>query len=203
MATTTQRYLPTNFTVLGTGIAWASGQAAVSGSVSDWATSIVPSGQKSRTLVFGGFNIDIPATHGIVGMRAYVTGNVDSTIGNAAFFNFSLYDGANTSFLGTSQQKQLVPLSFDGSFVGTASTHAIAPSDNVWGTHISLTNSLVASTGFAIAVSGNYYPSGGFPANTGTFRIASVALEVDTQPIAIRRTGGSTIYRLGGSTISQ
>jgi hypothetical protein len=110
---------------------------------------------------------------------------------------FSLHDGTNN--IGDVNNKAFTPISFDGGFSALGSAHAIAPTNVFWGTNLSLTNTLLATSGFGVAVSGFYRPAGGFPENTGTFRIASVALELDYQPIAVVRKGGSTISRLGGT----
>lgn len=202
MATTTQRYFPTAFTVIANDITWASGQAAVSGSVADWATANIPSGQTADALIFRDFDISIPAGNGITAVRCFVTGAVYAGEGDELTMTSQLYsDGAvigNASIENWSSAG-----SFTGTFNIAAARHTITGSDNYWGTNVALTNAILAASGFGLKMEGRFIQGGQFPSNTGVARIASVALEVDYEPIAMRRNGGSTIYRLGGSTIKQ
>lgn len=205
MSITTQRYLPQAFSAPTGTFAWTSGQALVSGSLADWSTCIVASGVTSNAIILRDFSIAIPDGKGVVEIRVATTGTVNGGAGDYGQLFFQLYDGS--AVIGTSLRDTLPGATFTtGVFNAAYARRTIGSESGVWGTNVTLTNTLLATTGFGVSLTTTYNnppADAEFAAATGTFRLANLALEIDYDDIAKIRDKGQTLIRLGNTFIKQ
>jgi hypothetical protein len=203
---TTQRYFPSGYTAIdSSGVAWVSGSHWLTPSTSDYARCTLASGQYSQQFILRDFGISIPAGQGITDIKIVSTGSFIGSAQDAGQVSFQLYDGSGV--FGTAIGKTWDGVAAQGIFSGASTRHQVSGSNPVWGTHVSLTNTLVATTGFGVAVSGvfNQPPASfGFtPSLTGIYNMASFALDVTYDATAKLRNNGTVVSRLGSLTIKQ
>lgn len=200
----TIRYIPSQFSTISSGtVPWTSGQAWVSGAITDWATAVVPSGGQTSVLLLNGFNISPPSNESVKQITLYVTGHFGGGSNDQGQISYQIYNGAN--LIGSPVKDTMTGGSFNAgsSFNAASSRRTIGTGSGVWGTNLTLTNDIISNSGFGIVVSGVLNQPPGVSefgtTTTGTYRMASFAMVIEYEPTAILRNKGQSIIKLGES----